>query len=297
VKNTIILGYDGSSDSRTALTWALDEAARTGTPVEILYADEWPLWAPASSMAPTIATRPESYVEHVIMGMLDKAVTAAKETHPEVHVTAVTVPAYASAALIGKSTEARLVVVGARGHSAVGGLLGSVSSAVSAHAHCPVVVVRGEAANTAPVVAGVDGSALAPAVLRFAAGQAMARNVPLRVIRAWTPVTGLWAESPMATGTVTDRERESFDALVTGIRDSFPELMVEAEAMVEHPAAALALASTTAQLLVVGSRGRGAVRGMLLGSVSQHLLRHAACTIAVVHETPSARLMAATCRR
>ncbi|MDI6105871.1 universal stress protein [Actinoplanes sp. NEAU-A12] len=286
MNNTIVIGYDGSPDAHTALTWALDEAARTAAPAEIVYADEWPLWAPAASMAPTVAIRPDSYVEHVITGMLDTAVTTAKETHPTVHVTATTVRAYASATLIGRSTEARLVVVGARGHSAVAGLLGSVSSAVSAHARCPVVVVRGEPAGTAPVVAGIDGSALAPAVLRFAAQQATARNVPLRVIRTWTPVTGLWEETPMATRTVTAEEREPFDTLVTGIRDTFPGLMIEAEGSVEHPAAALALASTTAQLLVVGSRGRGAVRGMLLGSVSQHLLRHSACTIAVVHKTP-----------
>jgi nucleotide-binding universal stress UspA family protein len=289
VNNTIIIGYDGTSDSRAALTWALNEGARTLTPAEIVYADQWPVWEPAASLAPTVATRPDSYVERVITGMLDDAVTAAKETHPEVHVTATTIRAYASAALIGRSTEARMIVVGARGHSAVAGLLGSVSSAVSAHAHCPVVVVRGEPADTAPIVAGTDGSDLAPAVLRFAAQQATARNVALRVIRTWTPVTGLWAETPMATGTVTAAERKPFDTLVTDIRDTFPDLVIEAEATVEHPAAALARASATAQLLVVGSRGRGAIRGMLLGSVSQHLLRHSVCPIAVVHETPAQR--------
>jgi nucleotide-binding universal stress UspA family protein len=286
VNNTIIVGYDGSPDARTALTWALDEAARTVAPAEIIYADQWPIWEPAASMAPTVAVRPDSYVEHVIMGMLDDAVTAAKETHPTVHVTAATVRAYAPAALIGRSGEARMIVVGARGHSAVAGLLGSVSSAVSAHARCPVVVVRGEPADTDPIVAGIDGSALAPAVLRFAAQQATARDVALRVIRAWTPVTGLWAETPMSTGTVTPAERETFDTLVTELRSTFPDLLIEAEVVVEHPAAALALSSTVAQLLVVGSRGRGAIRGMLLGSVSQHLLRHSVCPVAVVHETP-----------
>lgn len=286
MNNNIVIGYDGSSDARTALNWALDEAVRTGSSAKLVYADEWPLWAPAAALAPTVAVRPDSYVEHIITAMLDDAVTAAKETHPTVNVTATTLRAYASVALIDQSTRARLLVLGARGHSAVAGLLGSVSSAVSAHAHCPVVVVRGESPATAPVVAGIDGSALAPAVLRFAAQQAAARNVPLRVIRTWTPATGLWEETAMATRTVTADERAPFDDLVTVIRDAFPALAIEAEATVEHPAAALALASTTAQLLVVGSRGRGAVRGLLLGSVSQHLLRHSACTIAVVHETP-----------
>ncbi|PWK39877.1 universal stress protein family protein [Actinoplanes xinjiangensis] len=91
----------------------------------------------------------------------------------------------------------------------------------------------------------------------------------------------------MASGTVTTEEQEPFDTLVTEIRATFPELLIEAEATVGHPAAELALASATAQLLVVGSRGRGAIRGMLLGSVSQHLLRYSACPIAVVHQTPA----------
>jgi nucleotide-binding universal stress UspA family protein len=86
------------------------------------------------------------------------------------------------------------------------------------------------------------------------------------------------------TRTVTPDERRPFDELVAGWRDKFPEVEISAEAVIEHPAAALALASTTAQLLVVGTRGRGSFRGMLLGSVSQHLLRNSACAVAVVHD-------------
>ena len=88
----------------------------------------------------------------------------------------------------------------------------------------------------------------------------------------------------MVTRTVAPAERQTFDELVAGWRDRCPEVEISAEAVVEHPAAALALASTTAQLLVVGTRGHGALPGMLLGSVSQHLLRHSACTVAVVHD-------------
>ncbi|GIF13931.1 universal stress protein [Actinoplanes teichomyceticus] len=279
----IIVGYDGSPDARRALTWALDEAARTGVPTELLYADEWPLWAPAASLAPTVALRPESYVADKITKMLDDAVRAAKETHPAVSVSATTAWSYAPAALITSSAEAALVVVGGRGHSAVAGLLGSVSAAVSAHARCPVVVVRGDATGAEPVVAGIDGSALASAVLHFAAAQAMSRTVPLRVIRAWTPVIGPWEQGPALPRPVTAQERRPFDALLAVVRDAFPDLVIEAEARVEHPAAVLTAASSTAQLLVIGSRGRGAVPGILLGSVSQHLLRHSACTVAVVH--------------
>lgn len=279
----IIVGYDGSSYSHAALLWALDEAARSGAAVELLYADEWPVIAPAASMVPSPALRPDSYLEEVIDSTMQHAVAEAKKTQPLVSVTATTVHAHPAAALVERSGQARMIVVGARGHSAVGGLFGSVSSAVSAHARCPVVVVRGAAAASAPVVAGVDGSALASPVLAFAAELAAARKAPLRVIRTWQPVTGLWEETAMVTNTVTDQERAPFDALVTTIRDSYPDLAVEAEAFVAHPAAALTGASAEAQLLVVGSRGHGAVGGLLLGSVSQHLLRHAECTLAVVH--------------
>ncbi|GIE29728.1 hypothetical protein Ait01nite_027730 [Actinoplanes italicus] len=86
----------------------------------------------------------------------------------------------------------------------------------------------------------------------------------------------------MVTRTVTEHEREPFDALVTVVRNAFPGVAVGAEATVAHPAEVLTHASTGAQLLVVGSRGHGAVSGLLLGSVSQHLLRHSACPVVVV---------------
>jgi nucleotide-binding universal stress UspA family protein len=279
----IIVGYDGSECAHAALLWALDEAARTGAGVGLVYADEWPVLAPAAGMIASPALRPESYAAEVIDGTLDRAVAAAKSFQPLVEVTAKTVRAHAASTLIGLSRTARLVVIGGHGHSAVAGMFGSVSSAVSAHAHCPVVVVRGETPTAAPVVAGVDGSAQATRVLAFAAEMAYTRKAPLRVIRAWPPVTGLWEETPMVTRTVTDHEREPFDALVTDVRDTFADLTIETEAVVAHPADVLTRAGSGAQLLVVGSRGHGAVTGLLLGSVSQHLLRHSPCPVAVVH--------------
>jgi nucleotide-binding universal stress UspA family protein len=283
-RTKIVIGFDGSLAAQIALTWGLDEASRTGAPAEVVYADEWPIWAPAASMVPSPALRPDSYVDEVIGGMLNKAVATAQTTHPLVAVTTTTVQSLASTVLIERSAEARLIVLGGSGHSAVAGLFGSVASAVSAHARCPVVVARGEAEVSAPVVVGVDGSAMAPAVLRFAAEQAAGRKVALRVIRSWPPVKGLPEDSTLTVRTVTTHEREPFDTLVTVVRDEFPDLEIQAEAVLEHPAAALKRAGAGAQLLVVGSRGRGAVRGLLLGSVSQHLLRHAACSVAIVHD-------------
>jgi nucleotide-binding universal stress UspA family protein len=280
VQQKIVVGYDGSSFSHAALAWALDEADRSATPVELVHADEWPVLAPAAGMVPAPALRPESYADEVITGTMNRAVAEAQRTHPLVDVSATTVRAHATAVLVERSGNAHLMVLGVRGRSLVSGLFGSVVSAVTARAHCPVVVVHGDPPADAAVVAGVDDSATAPAVLAFAAQQAMARKVPLRIIHARPPVTG----QREATPTVTGAERQPFDEMVTLVRDTYPDLRIDADALAEHPAAALTTASAEAQLLVVGTRGRGAWRGLLLGSVSQHILRHAACPVAVVHD-------------
>lgn len=282
----IIVGYDRSSDARAAAAWALDEAARRGAPVEFFYAYEWPSWVPAASTVPAPAVWPDGEIDRAVRGMLQEAVAKARQTHPRVRTQVSIVNAGAAPTLVERSAEAGLVVLGSRGHSAVAGMLGSVSVAVSAHAHCPVIVVRGRPDPTAPVVVGVDDSPCAQLALGFALEQAAERGAPLRVVHAWRPVSGLWEDSPLATRTVTAEERQPFDEMVAAWREKYPQVHISTDAVVDHPAHVLTQASSTAQLLVVGSRGRGAFRGMLLGSVSQHVLRHSACTVAVVREVP-----------
>jgi nucleotide-binding universal stress UspA family protein len=281
----IIVGYEKSAAAKAAVGWALDEAARTGATVDFLYAIEWPTWASASDTMSTPPSRPDNDFDHAVKSMLDDVVVNAKRTHPGVRTNVVVTNDGAAHTLIEHSTDAGLVVLGSHGHSAVFGLLGSVSIAVSSHARAPVVVVRGKQQTTGPVVVGVDESSAARPALIFAAGQAQSRKAPLRVIRAWTPVGGIWEDSPIVTASVTPEERREFDELVAELSQEYPDLEISGEAVVEHPAAALTDASTAAQLVVVGTRGRGAVRGILLGSVSQHLLRHAAVPVAVVHES------------
>lgn len=279
----IIVGYDRSPGAAAAAAWALDEAERTGALVEFCYAYEWPAWLPATPMVPATAVWPDGETEREIREMLAEVVTTARKSHPSARTTSSIVHAGAALTLIDRSADAGLVVLGSRGHSAVAGLLGSVSSAVSAHAHCPVVVVRGDQDPSGAVVAGVDGSPASASVLAFAAEQAVARRVPLTVIRAWKPVTAAWSGTFVPTA-VPAQERQPFDELVATWREKYPRAEISAEAVMDHPAAALMLAGRRAQLTVVGSRGRGVVRGLLLGSVSQHLLRHAPCTVAIVHD-------------
>ncbi|GIF12872.1 universal stress protein [Actinoplanes teichomyceticus] len=270
-KKRIVIGFDGSPAARAALMWALDEASRTNTPAELVYADEWPIWAPAASVVPSPALRPESY-DRVIQQMLGDAVTDARRTHPLVEVTATAVPALTSTALVERSAGATMIVLGGGDHGILADVLGSVAAEVGAHARCPVVVVHGHPAGTEPVVAALDGSRHAPAVLRFAAGRAAARDVALRALDIRSH------HSAAARGPV-------FDTLVDTARHEFPGLRIEAEVVSGHAADALIAAGDTAQLLVVGGRGLGAVRGLLLGSPTWRVLRHAKCPLAVVHET------------
>jgi nucleotide-binding universal stress UspA family protein len=279
----IVVGYDNSADAKAAAVWALDAAERTGAPVEFLFAYEWPEWVPATSTVGAPPVQPDGEIERAVNGMLNEARANARRSHASVRTETSTVNASAALTLIGRSAEAGLIVLGSRGHSGVIGLLGSVSVAVSENAHCPVVVVRGDPHAAGPVVVGVDDSAPAQAALRFAAEQARDRRVALRVIRAWLPTDGLGDPTPEAALMVTSDEQQAFDDMVEQARAEHPGVDINGETVAEHPAAALVRESATAQLLVVGTRGRGPVRGMLLGSVSQHVLRHSTATVAVVH--------------
>ncbi|SNY59157.1 universal stress protein [Paractinoplanes atraurantiacus] len=281
---TVVIGYDGSPQSRMAAAWALDQAALTGAPAELLYAYEWPDWMAAASMVPSLPIFPTAEIRRQAGRVLADAVAAARRSHPGVPVTGTTVDTGADLSLIDRSAGAGLIVLGAHGHSAVPNLLGSTTVAVSAHAHCPVVVVRGTAQAHRPVVAGIDETADPHAVLGFAFDTALVRRAPLHVIRAWPPAIGMPSGTALTRGAVPAGIRRPFDELVAGWREKYPEVPITAQAVARHPAAALTDAGTAAQLLVVGSHGRGRLRGLLLGSVGQHLLRHAACPVAVAHE-------------
>jgi len=239
-------------------------------------------------MIPAPAVWPDGETDRAIRDNLDEAVAGARTTHPGVRTDIAIVNAGVALTLIERSARAGLVVIGSRGHNAVASI-GPVSVAVSAHANCPVVVVRDhQAAGHGPVVVGVDESDCAQLALEFATEQAAARGVPLHIVRAWPYSTGLWHEQPAVVQSVADAEHRALAELATSWQEKYPQLAVTAEFLVDHPAHALLRKAAGAQLVVVGSRGRGAFRGMLLGSVSQSLLHHSPCTVAVVRDLPEA---------
>jgi nucleotide-binding universal stress UspA family protein len=275
----ILVGYDGSTDASVALNWALDEAEHSGQPVRLAYIFEW--LTVASWVGPGVAPGiwPDDTARRQVDDLVRKAAADAAAAHPGLTVTGEVYDGPPALVLQERSTDAGMLVLGSRGHGGFGGLLaGSTAVAVAAHAHCPVVIVRDGAAHgpADPVTVGVDASEPSLVALGFAAERAARRRVPLRVLHAWTP-------GPDAEAGVPD-ERAAVEEAVEPWRRTFPELDLTVDLVGGSPAATLIEASRSAQLVVVGSRGRGGLAGMLLGSVSQQVIQHAGCPVAVVRE-------------
>ncbi|SBT38783.1 universal stress protein [Micromonospora narathiwatensis] len=279
----ILVGYDGSTDAKVALNWALDEAGRSGRPVRLAYVFEW--LTVAGWVGPGVAPGiwPDETARRQVEELVRSAAANAAADRPGLTVHGEVFDGPPALVLQERSTEAGMLVLGSRGHGGFGGLLaGSTAVSVAAHAHCPVVVVRdGRPATSGPVVVGVDGSESSLLALGFAVERAAQRDVPLWVLRVWGP-SGERQVPPGADP--GDTERAAVDQDLAQWRKSFPDVPIEVRVTQGNPAALLVEASREAQLVVVGSRGRGGLRGMLLGSVSQQLINHSHCPVAVVRE-------------
>jgi nucleotide-binding universal stress UspA family protein len=185
-------------------------------------------------------------------------------------------------ALCAVSNSADMVVLGSRGRGGLAGLLlGSVSSQVATHAHGVVVVVRGHWRPVPgyvprPVVVGADGSGASRPAIAMAFAEAALRDVPLLAVCAL-------ADTPSVLGGGRLLEAD-FEQALAKVEADNPEVVVRRQVAQGAPRGALLDAASGAQLLVVGARGRGGLRGMLLGSVSLAMLHYAPCPVAVVHE-------------
>ncbi|MEW2440497.1 universal stress protein [Micromonospora marina] len=282
----ILVGYDGSADAAVALNWALDEAGRSGRPVRLAYVFEW--LTVTGWIGPGVAPGvwPDEAARQQVEELVRKAAADAAADRPGLTVHGEVFDGPPALVLQERSAEAGMLVLGSRGHGGFGGLLaGSTAVSVTAHAHCPVVVVRdGQTATSGPVVVGSDGSESALRALGFAVERAAQRDVPLRVLRAWEPPGDRWVPPDFDPEQVAASERAAAEAELAPWRESFPDVPAEIEAVPGSASSLLVEASRSAQLVVVGSRGRGGLRGMLLGSVSQQLIQHSHCPVAVVRE-------------
>ncbi|MFC4530753.1 universal stress protein [Sphaerisporangium dianthi] len=288
----VVAGVDGSPPSLAAVRWAAGDAMRRERGLLIVHVvDPWVFDQP-------LATPPgfrESLSERSA-AVLAEAAGTAREHFPGLDTRTATLTGTVREELLIAARDAETLVVGSRGLGGFLGLvLGSVSMGVAGHARCPVVVVRdaGRAASGVPaaygeIVVGHDASPESDAALGYAFEEAARRGAVLRAIYAWQVDVFL----PMFASYTSDLERiydfgrSAAQDQLAPWREKFPRVRLRDSVVRAHPVEALCQASSEADLLVVGSRGRGGLGSAVLGSVGHGVLHHAYSPVAVVRSRP-----------
>lgn len=281
----IIVGLDGSESGELALRWALDDALVRSAPVHVICCHRRPVTLSWEGMHLGDGEGPGRATQQVAHQIVEKALEQAQGIAPELEASGEAVDGHPADVLTDRSTSAARIVVGSRQLKALGSaVLGSVGAGLAARAHCPVVVVRGPAglAGERPaVVVGIDGTDAAEPALAFGFDHASQHGVPLRAVMCWRP-------DPLATmqwrgkTPVPERARTWLSETVAPWRQRYPNVTAAEAVIRDHPVAGLVAQSAAQQLLVMRSRTRHARAGTLLGSVTQGVLHHATCPVAVI---------------
>lgn len=288
----IVVGVDLPDSATPALWWAFTEAARRDAELDVVRAWMPPPLEVSSVGLPVPPVDLAPYVgaaKQVLDAAIDRVQPDLRRRVVAVH--PIAPQERASKALLDVSIGADLLVVGTRRHGALRGLLGSVSHQCAHHATCPVVVVPPDwptSRTLTRIVVGVDGSAGSALALRWALDEAARWGSSLVIAHSWfTP----YPVEPWGM-VVTPKDRGVFESTARDLMSDMVDRAV-AEGAVrptvldllpidDASGPALVEASADADLLVVGSRGRGGFAALLVGSTSLHCLHHAACPVALV---------------
>ena len=290
-KDAIVVAVDGSDASLAAVRWAARTAVQRRKALHVAAFWEFPAMIPGAY---------ERAVREALRGEVEDRLSGARklvaESAPELQFTQEAYEGQPAKGLIAISQDAALVVMGARGLGLVSGaLLGSVSAAVLGHATCPVVIVREDMPLQtvdahAPVVVGIDGSDTSQQAAEVAFQEANARGVGVRAVSSWLD-GNIYASSAAlhaasAYAEMLQREQEAMlEKFMHGLSRRYPDIALERVVSQGRPADALARAAESAQLLVVGSHGRGGFMATVLGSTSRALLQKSPCPLMVVRPT------------
>jgi nucleotide-binding universal stress UspA family protein len=294
VHQGIVVGVDGSPSSDAAVRWAAREAEMRNVPLSLVHIVEAPPWGmlalgggavpPPTETSEWRKTEGEEVIS-VARKLAENSVKdgSSLQVHVEVYFSAT------GPALFDLSTHTQMIVVGCRGHGRVERvLLGSVSAGLIHHAHCPVAVIHDEMSvasqpSQLPVVVGIDGSPASELATAIAFDEASWRGVRLIAIHAWTDahvsdIPSIEWSAQQAVGEEALAER------LAGWCERYPDVAVQRKIVLDAPARHLLDEAESAQLLVVGSRGRGGFSGMLLGSVSTAVAQAAHVPVIVARQ-------------
>ncbi|GAA3023217.1 universal stress protein [Kitasatospora albolonga] len=288
MNRTLLVGVDGSPESRAAVTWAAAEAARRGTELRISHVQTWSDDARSAPGAP-------GGVRGLTEQLLDETAAEVRRAHPGLTVRAELLVGGDPADLLVRSAEqAGALVLGSRGLGGFAGLVvGSVGLAVAARCERPTVLVRASSSETTgghqkgEVVVGVDSHAPSSVTLEFAFRQADLLGAKLRAVHGWE-LPAAWSYSGWVPPHETweklgNIELERLDTAVNPVRDRYPDVPVILDARAGTAAGAVVEASRdAAALVVVGRRRRPHPVGMRLGPAAHAVLHHAYAPVAVV---------------
>ncbi len=288
----IVVGIDDSPAARVAVQWATREAELRNIPLTLVHAvsPEVATWLRTPLPAGVLRWQQDHGLR-----LVDGALKVVEEASQGGGPAGVQTEILASAAvptMIDLSKEAEMVVAGSQGSGRwPGRRLGSVSSGLLRHAHCPVAILHDEEPSTphpgqAPVVVGIDGSPASELATAIAFDEASRRHVGLVTVHAWSDLdVSEWpgidwpATQSMAEEVLAER--------LAGWQEQYPDVQVSRSVVQAQPARQLVQQSEGAQLVVVGSRGRGGFAGMLVGSVGEAVAQMARVPVIVARESPA----------
>jgi nucleotide-binding universal stress UspA family protein len=289
----VVVGIDGSDAALHALDWALGQATRSEATLHLVCCYAVPFYGePGMFGAYAIESQVEAIkTEHE--GFLEAAMARVRAAGTGVAVDGVVTLASAAIAITDEAGPGDAIVVGSTGRTGiVADTIGSVATAVCHRAHVPVIVVPAasptKGSTMKKIVVGIDGSPPSEEALRWAYDEARRAGADVVVVHAWSyPYGG----HTLRNG-ADPREQMKLDALrqleasidsLAGSRDDGPS--VHARLVEDSAAKALIDEAADADLVVVGSRGRGGFTSLMLGSVSRAVVQHAPCPIAVIRHT------------
>ncbi|WP_280313134.1 universal stress protein [Nocardia abscessus] len=287
----VVVGIDGSEHSDLAVQWAAETAARRGRRLLIVHGLDLATTQAVFGMYDLIVPAVAQRLREEGTARLACAERLARRVDPELRVDTELSPAHPATLLIERSESAHLVALGA-GEGGELAHVGSTLLAVTAHGHGEIVVVRDTGSEQrirtdGPVVVGVDGSPAAEAAVGAAFAEADLRGTSLVAVHGADDFT--FRSGAGAMGLFPARELETAAQLMlaeqlAGWQEKFPEVQVTREVSIVRTRNLLTVWSKSAQVLVVGSRGRGGFRSLVLGSISNFLVQHAHCPVMVAHE-------------